>query len=170
MPKEVTYYLITDTSNLSLQQIRYPIEAVLSIDPGKKFLSENIQIEHKTFSRFIIPMRTPKGINNQILKLLPNSSKDKEKAFFIDYRLPLTAANRLTLYHLLLQNYKHVYLLDPEIEEQDNFSDFVEIFPDEKTIMLFEQVQEFAPFDHLERSLTDSDQTEAPIEEDRAEN
>jgi hypothetical protein len=142
MQKEIIYYLITDAIGSVSEQIAYPIKIVFVLNPDKKSSSETMHREHKISPHFVIHARTPKGINGKILKLLPNTPEDKEKAFFIDHNLSLSSSDRLALYHLLLQNYKHVYLLSSMIEEQNDFADFIEIFPDERAIMLFEQAPE----------------------------
>jgi hypothetical protein len=143
--KDVVYYLITDITGSIAKQISYPIEAIFVVNPEKESFFKSIQGERKVYSPFIIHARTPNGIRNQILKTLSATSKEKEeeKAFLIDYHLPLSPSNRLLLYHLLLQNYKHVYLIDSKNEESDESLNFIEIFPDERAITLCEQMSDF---------------------------
>ncbi|MDR1590561.1 MAG: hypothetical protein LBR92_01005 [Puniceicoccales bacterium] len=141
---ELIYYLITDATSSTLEQVVYPLKGVFVVSPDKRSSSAPDQRESETFPLFAIHARTPSGINNQILKLLPFMPEGKENAFLIDYHLSLSLDSRLALYRLLSEKHKHVYFLNPMGEEQNNFSDFTEIFPDEKIIMLFEQVAKFA--------------------------
>ncbi|MDR0740283.1 MAG: hypothetical protein LBF34_01070 [Puniceicoccales bacterium] len=140
--KDVVYYLITDITGSIVKRINYPLKAIFAINPEKESFFKSIQGERKVYSPFIIHARTPNGIRNQILKTLSVTSKGKEeeKAFLIDCHLPLSINNRLLLYHLLLQNYKHVYLIDSKNEESDESLNFIEIFPDERAITLCEQM------------------------------
>jgi hypothetical protein len=142
--EEMIYYLITDTTEFTWEQMDYPIEVVFAVNFSKKPFTETLQMKHKTSSRFVIHGQTPNEINDQILKLLPPMPENSKKAFFIDHHLAFSPADRLTLYCLLLQSCRHVYFLGSTTKEQNDFSDFTEIFPDEKSVMLFEQTPEFA--------------------------
>jgi hypothetical protein len=142
---KIRYYLVTNIVSSVAEQIIYPLEAIFALTSEKESSSKSAQGEREASSYFVIYARTPNGIRNQILKVLSRTSEDGEKAFFIDDHLPLSDDDRLLLYHLLLQNYKYVYLLSSMFEEQDKSLDFTEIIPDEKSIVLFEQIAEFAP-------------------------
>jgi hypothetical protein len=141
--KEIAYFFLTGPESNAQKQIKYPLEGIFMIEPKKSV--KNIATPSKTGDEkplyFSIQARTPKGIGNRILKLLPKNTK--EKAFLIDQNLSITPEDRGELYHFLCQNFKYVYLMDSAIEKQNVCAEFTEIFPDESMIMLFEKVPEF---------------------------
>jgi hypothetical protein len=139
---EITYYLITDATRSALKQIAYPVGGIFVVGPKSAF--DSIQTENETCPHFSVHARTPNGVINQIKKLLPLIPEGKEYAFLIDDHLSFSNGSRLAFYRLLLESYTHVYLLDSTLKEQDDPSDFIEIFPDEKMLTLFDQVAEFA--------------------------
>jgi hypothetical protein len=151
MQEEMVYYLITDAAGSMGEQMTYPIEAVFAISFGEKSSTKTPHGKHKTTPNFIIRGQTPSEINDQILKLLSPGAENQQKAFFIDRNSSLPFADCLALYHLLLQNYKHVYFLGSMTKEKNDFPAFTEIFPDERSIMLFEQIPEFAPSEKNEK-------------------